>query len=139
MAAAFFMRILLYCFLCLYFSPQNPARFAGDPNEFYLNAQHLTVSTEMKHEWEYTSVLERKPVYTFFLWIFTPDVAIFVQMLIGSIGVLLMYRMNKKAGIIWNFYGCWYDVIFLAESLIFFMMILTIYKYKSKNELAKIF
>jgi len=105
-----------------------------DAREYYHNAQHLTKG-DAKTDWQttYTHWWERSPLYVLFLWFFNP-VAVYVQILISSFGVYLLWRMNWKAGWVWNIYECWYSIIFLKESITFALMIFIYYRiFKAEN------
>jgi hypothetical protein len=126
---ALLTRILLFVILYCSFPNQNISALRGDPLEYYNNAQNLE-NTRTNPEIVYTYWWERSPLYTLFIHIFNPY-AIFAQMIIGSLGVVWMWRMNKKAGLIWSFWECWYSIIYYKECLMYAMIIFIIYKVKN--------
>ncbi len=105
----------------------------NDSKEYLMLSNNIKTTTE----WKYDNWTERSFLYVLFLKVFG-DISIFLQMFLGSIGVLLFYKMNKTAGWIWNFYGCWYDILYLKESLIFFMIINFLYFIKRRSYELKI-
>jgi hypothetical protein len=126
---AILIRLTIFVGLSLAFKGQNVSTFAGDPLEYYLNAQNLSKSDQYHAEWEYTYWWERSPLYVLFLWFFTPNVALYIQIFISSLGVYWMWKINTRAGWIWNLYECWYPILFLKESIVFAMMIFIVYKF----------
>lgn len=133
---AFIFRLVLYVSLTLIFPNEYIAtsRIKSDPEEFNYTATHnLEVPKYLKMDFPLNHWYEHNPVYVLFLWILTPGIALYVQIFIASIGVWLMWKMNHTAGIIWNFYSCWYDIIFLKESLMFSFLIMIIYKFTKKE------
>jgi hypothetical protein len=129
-------RLIILIGLCLALPNENISLRGGDPLEYYSNAQNLTKSDKIPLEYidTYSHWWERSPIYVFFLWFFTPGIALYIQIFISSLGVYWMWKMNKKAGWIWNFYECWYPVLFLKESIVFAMMIYIIYRVENKKE-----
>lgn len=108
-----------------------------DAREYYSNAQNLSKGNA-ETDWSntYTRWWERSPLYVLFLWFFTPGIAIYIQMIVSSIGVYFMWKMNTKAGWCWNFYECWYSILFLKEAIVFALMIYIYYRINRKEQNA---
>jgi hypothetical protein len=133
---AFAFRLVLWFGVSALYQGQNISTFAGDPKEYYELSQNLRVDPAKSAQFHYTHWYERMPLYVGFLWILTPKIALFVQMLIGSSGVYMMYKMNHKAGIVWNFWEAGYSIIFLKETLLFAAIIFVIYQFKKPKVIA---
>lgn len=73
-----------------------------DSREYYYNSQNLTVMTEASERFGYSNWYERTPVYTFYLYL--THQSLLIQMIFSSFGVVLMWRLNALAGLIWGFY-----------------------------------
>lgn len=125
---AILTRVVLGTVLTLYYPDQNISIRQGDSIEYYNNAQDLE-NTKTNPEIVYTYWWERSPLYTLFIHIFNPY-AIFIQIIIGSLGVFWMWKMNRKAGLVWNFWECWYSLIYYKECLMYATIICIIYKVK---------
>jgi hypothetical protein len=131
---AFVFRVILYFSLCLIYPHQNIGIFSGtdDREYFYMANNNLQVLPDSTRQFQYTHWYQRTPIYTLFLYVLTPQIALFVQMFIGSIGVWLMWKMNKWAGFTWNVWECGYDMIYFKESLLFALIIFIIYLFSKK-------
>jgi hypothetical protein len=73
-----------------------------DSKEYYYNSQELTVMPEAQTRFGYSNWYERTPVYTLYLHI--THQSLLIQMIISAVGVVLMWRLNPLAGLIWCFY-----------------------------------
>lgn len=129
---AFSFRVILWVVLTLAYQGNNVSTFGGDPNEYYQLSQTLTVNPIEGKKFHYTHWYERNAVYVAFLWAFRTPYALFIQMFIGSLGVLMMFKMNWKAGIFWNFWEAGYSVLYNKEAIMFTLIIFIIYKFRAK-------
>ena len=140
--SAFCFRYLLWVFLVLAYRGNNtaigsnPSTMGGDTMEYYSASQNLEIDPIRGYQFHYTKWYERNTVYVFFLWVFRTPYALFIQMLISSIGVLLMFKMNWKAGIFWNFWEAGYSILYNKEAIMFALIIFIIYKFRIKHEPA---
>lgn len=127
---AFSFRFLLWMCLVISYQGQNPSTFGGDTYEYYQLSKNLEVDPIRGEQFHYTKWYERNTLYVAFLHYAQPY-GLFIQMLIGSIGVMLMYRMNHKAGIFWNFWEAGYSILYNKECLMFALIIFIIYKVRN--------
>lgn len=115
----------------------QPDIFLLDEKEYYYNGKNLDViynpSSEVpSRTYDYEHWYNRTPVYMLFRFV-TQDFTLIVQMILSSLGVVLMWKMNKAAGWLWCFYlpEVFYSFHYLKASLMTFAIILTIYLWKN--------
>jgi hypothetical protein len=125
---AILMRWTIAVILLLSFQGQDFSALSGDPLEYYKNAQHLE-NANINPELNYTYWWERSPLYTLFIHITSP-LTILVQIVIGSLGVYWMWKINPAAGWIWNFWEWGYSLLYYKECLMYALIIFIIYKVK---------
>jgi hypothetical protein len=109
--------------------PGNPSFISFDSWEYYYNSQELQVWDRAAERLGYAEWYYRTPAYTLFLYLIRPDNAIAVQIIISSLTVLLLYKLNYKAG--WMF--CFYPISifgsfqYMKETLLIFLIISGVY------------
>ena len=86
----------------IFFSLIHSPFVSLDSREYYYNSQELTVMPEAQSRFGYTNWYERTPVYTFYLYL--THQSLLIQMILSALGVVLMWRLNKLAGLVWCFY-----------------------------------
>lgn len=137
---ALILRTIIYT--SLKSSGDNPEFLFFDSIEYYTVSQNLTVPSFITnhlgasgHILGYTHWYERTPAYMLFLHIVTVNNAIWLQILLSSIGVVLMYKMNSIAGYIWCVYpvSVFNSFQFMKETLLIFLIILAVFYLRDKK------
>ena len=124
---ALVIRICFYLFIKTFYG--NPEFMSFDSWEYFYNSQDLTVWQEAKEYIGYENWYERTPGYVLFLYLIRPENAIPIQIIISSLGVFLMYKMNKIAGWMWCFYpiSIFSSFQFMKETIFIFLIICLVY------------
>lgn len=124
---AFTVRMIFYLIVKIFYG--SPEFISFDSWEYYYNSQNLEVWQNAKNYVGYYNWYERTPAYVLFLYIIRPENAIAVQIIISSLGVVLMYKMNKAAGWLWCFYpvSIFNSFQFMKETIYIFLIICLIY------------
>jgi hypothetical protein len=104
-----------------------------DNVEYFYNSINLTAHPYFQAYWHYKEWYQRTPIYTLFLHIIQRQ--LIFQILLSSFGVVLMYKMNKIAGLIWLIYPqeIIYSFQYAKESLLLFFVIVAIYLLRERN------
>ena len=124
---ALLIRISFYLFTKFFFG--NPEFISFDSWEYFYNSQNLEIWQNAKEYIGYEYWYQRTPAYVLFLYLVRPENAIFTQIIISSLGVVLMYKMNKTAGWLWCFYptSIFNSFQFMKETIYIFIIICLIY------------
>jgi hypothetical protein len=133
--AALGLRLFVHILLNLIFT--EPAIVSFDSEEYVRNSYNLEVWDKATEKMGYTEWYQRTPGYTLFLYIVGTKLAIYLQLIISSLSVFLMYRMNKTAGKIWLFYPMelLHPSMYMKETLLIFIIISIIYVFKKHDYL----
>ena len=103
--------------------------YGTDAVEYYYNSVDFQVLPGAT----YTNWYERTPAYVLFLHLIQRQ--LLIQILLSSIAVVLMFKMNKLAGWLWCFYP--FDVIssfqYHKECLLVFLIIGLIYLFRERR------
>lgn len=122
------IRLIFMYFLNPTFSAIN-----ADTIEYYLTSINLEPHKFFRLLWGYENWYERTPVYVLFLHVIQRQ--LIIQVILSSIGCVMMYRINKTAGILWIFYlqDIIYSFQYNKESLLLFSIILVIYFLRNRK------
>ena len=112
---------------------------AIDEKEYFYNGANLQVIYNPSSEgrqYDYRHWFNRTPVYMLFRYI-TQGNTLLIQMILSSIGVLMIYSINKKAGWVWCFYlpDVFYSFHYFKQSLMIFTIILGVWLWKNGKKL----
>lgn len=105
----------------------------GDTLEYVLTSVNLKPNNVFKLTWNYSEWYQRTPVYVLFLHIIHRK--LIFQIILSSISCVLMYRMNKTAGLLWTIYlqDIIYSFNYNKESLLLFCVILFMYLFRNRR------
>lgn len=106
----------------------------GDSIEYYVTSINLEPMEIHKLYWGYSHWYERTPVYVLFLHLIHRE--LIIQVILSAIACLLMFKLNKVAGVLWMIYP--QDIIYSfqygKETLLLFFIICAIYVLRDKRE-----
>lgn len=124
---ALLIRLLFYVFIKFFIG--NPEFMSFDSWEYFYNSQNLEVWQKAKEYIGYEYWYQRTPAYVLFLYIIRPENAIAIQIIISSLGVTIMYKMNRIAGWLWCLYpiSIFNSFQFMKETVYIFLIICLIY------------
>lgn len=107
--------------------------FRVDSMEYYQTSINFEPPEIIRLLLGYNYWYERTPAYILFLHLIHRE--IFIQIIISSFSVVLLYRINKIAGWLWCFYlqEIMYSFQYAKESLLLFFIILSIYYLKNNK------
>ena len=108
-----------------------------DEKEYFYNGRSLEVIYNPSSEgrnYDYKYWYNRTPFYMMFNYLLQGWV-VPVQIFLSSIGVVLLYLLNKKAGWVWCFYlpDVFYSFHYLKFSLMTFLIIAGVYLWSRIN------
>ena len=130
-----FLIAFILRFMLSFIRPDLPTLI--DEKEYFYNGKNLEIiynPSEDGRMYDYQHWYNRTPVYMLFRYL-TQDFTLIVQMIFSSIGVVLMWKMNKIAGWIWCFYpvDVFYSFHYFKFSLMTFLIILSTYLWKKSQ------
>ena len=114
--------------------------FVGvDEKEYYYNGMNLEITYNPSSEgrnYDYQHWYNRTPVYMLFRYL-TGSYTLLIQIILSSIGVVLLYSINKYAGWVWCFYlpDIFYSFHYYKFSLFTFLIILSVYLWRKSKKL----
>jgi len=74
----------------------------GDSIEYYFTSINFEPHSLFKHMWGYEHWYQRTPFYIIFLHLIQRQ--LIIQIILSSIGCVMIYKINKLAGFLWVFY-----------------------------------
>lgn len=98
-----------------------------DSHEYYYNSWLNGVDPVGSKQFGYTNWYERTPFYTLYLHI--THRSLIIQMLLSAFGVILLFRINQLAGLLWAVFPgeILMSFSYMKESFVMFQIILLIY------------
>jgi len=119
---AFLIRLLFWVLFGTYLNITN-----SDSLEYYINSINFQPLDVHKAYWGYDNWYERTPLYILFLHITHRE--LIIQVFLSALSCVLMFKLNKTAGILWIFYPqeIIYSFQYGKETLLIFLVIMFIY------------
>jgi hypothetical protein len=126
--AAFIIRVIFWKLPGTFFTTHS-----SDSIEYYITSINFKPFSCFKLYWGYDYWYERTPVYILFLHVFQQE--LIFQIILSSLGCIILYKLNKAAGLLWCVYlqEIVYSFQYSKETPLLFFVILSIYLFRNRS------
>jgi hypothetical protein len=108
----------------------------ADASDYYYTSINLEVPKFLGEYYGYSNWYERQPLHVLVLYL--TKQSILFQILLSTLTVLLLFRMNHIVGLIYAFYpqSIIYSCMFTKVTLMVFLMVLAVYLFKKPYKIV---